>query len=343
VEKKEISFSEREKAPLNLLDPKETQPEEGRGYTRFLSFLGEGGTLFGIYITNILLTILTVGFYSFWGKVRVRRYLMSHTEFDDDRFAYHGTGKEMLIGFLKAILFLVFPIVLLNVLPELVGTKGSIKIAAQVLTSGIVMVFIPVAMVGARRYRLSRTSWRGIRFSFRGNASDFIKIFFIGSFLTVISLGLYYPFFDTQRHKFMVSQTYFGNQKFYFDGNGREMLGPFLLALVLTIPTLGLCWFWFLARRQRFLWGHTSFSTVRFRSTVTGGDLLKLHLTNLLLLIVTLGVSWPWVKVRKIRFIFRYLSLEGPLDLEEIKQEAREASATGEALAGIMDASFDLG
>ena len=86
---------------------------------------------------------------------------MSQTEFEGDRFAYHGTGKELLIGFLKAMLIFGLPVSLLNVLPELLGAGMAIKVLAGILLYLIVLVFIPFAMVGARRYRLSLTSWRG--------------------------------------------------------------------------------------------------------------------------------------------------------------------------------------
>ncbi len=74
------------------------------------SFVGNAGALFGIQLVNLLLTVVTLGIYSFWGKTRVRGYLWSQTEFEGDRFAYHGTGKELLIGWLKAfaILFVLF-------------------------------------------------------------------------------------------------------------------------------------------------------------------------------------------------------------------------------------------
>jgi uncharacterized membrane protein YjgN (DUF898 family) len=140
----------------------------------------------------------------------------------------------------------------------------------------------------------------------------------------------------------MVSHSYFGNQKFNFNGNGRELFGPYLRAMLLMLPTLGLYWFWFLARKQRFFWEHTSFGSIRFRSTVTGGPLLRLSLGNLALLIVTLGLAWPWIAVRNVHFAFKYVTLQGPLDLENIKQEAQAASATGEALSGFMDAGFDF-
>jgi uncharacterized membrane protein YjgN (DUF898 family) len=147
----------------------------------------------------------------------------------------------------------------------------------------------------------------------------------------------------TRRQAFMISHSYFGNERFDFDGRGRELFGPFLLSVLLTLPTLGLCWVWFLAHKRRFFWEHTTFGAARFGSTVTGGALLGLWLVNAILLVCTLGLAWPWVRVRTIDFAFRYLALDGPLDLERIRQQAQEASATGEGLAGFLDTGFDLG
>ncbi|HSB80644.1 MAG TPA: DUF898 family protein [Candidatus Methylomirabilis sp.] len=308
-----------------------------------LLFHGSGGSLFGIQIVNMVLTIVTLGVYYFWGKVRVRNYLLSQSEFEGDRFAYHGTGKELLIGFLKAVLLLGVPLVLLNAVVPLLGRGPGFRILSGLISYILVLVVIPFAMVGARRYRLSRTSWRGIRFSFRGEAMAFIKLFLTGSLLSSLTLGLYYPFFETRRYGFMVSHSYLGNQKFAFDGEGRSLFGRYLLTLLLTPFTLGLCWLWFLARKQRYFWDHTSFGEARFHSEVTGGRLFLLYLGNALLLLLTLGFGWPWTVVRNVRFAFRYLSLEGPLEEASILQEAQAASATGEGLAGLLDAGFDLG
>jgi uncharacterized membrane protein YjgN (DUF898 family) len=313
------------------------------GSSRQLFFHGSGRSLFSIYIVNMLLTLISLGVYYFWGKVRVRSYLLSESEFEGDRFAYHGTGKELLIGFLKAGLLVGVPLVLLRTVVPLLGRGPVFRILAGVASYFIILVVIPFAMVGARRYRLSRTSWRGIRFSFRGEAIAFIKLFLTGSLLTSLTLGIYYPFFETRRYGFMVSHSYLGNQKFAFDGQGRGLFGRYLLTLFLTPFTLGLCWLWFLARKQRYFWEHTTFGGARFHSEVTGGRIFLLYLGNGLLLLLTLGFGWPWAVVRSIRFTFRYLSLEGPLDEASIQQEAQAASATGEGLAGLLDAGFDLG
>jgi uncharacterized membrane protein YjgN (DUF898 family) len=272
----------------------------------------------------------------------VRKYLLSESEFEGDRFAYHGTGKELLVGSLKAGLVFGLPFTFLS-LPELLGAGVAVQAMARFLASCIFLVFVPFAIVGTRRYRLSRTSWRGIRFSFRGRVVDFIKLFIGGSLLSGVTLGLYYPIFSTRQYGFLASHSYFGNQKFDFDGNGRDLFWSYLLALLLTIPTLGLYWFWFQAKKQRYFTDHTSFGTARLRSTVTGGRLLLLGLGNLALLIVTLGFGLPWVSVRNVRFWFDNVSLEGPLDVSTIQQEAELASATGEGLAGFLDLDFDLG
>jgi uncharacterized membrane protein YjgN (DUF898 family) len=314
----------------------------GARQVRRLSFRGSGGALFGIHIVNVLLAFVTLGVFTFWGKVRVRRYLLSQSVFEGDRFAYHGTGKELLLGWLKALLLFGIPVALLNLMPQLLGAGRGIQGLVLLLIYLIVMIFLPLAKVGARRYRLSRTSWRGIRFSFRGSALDFVRLYVKGALLTILTLGVYYPFFATEQHAFLVSHSYLGNQRFAFDGRGRDLLGSFLRAVLLTVPTLGLCWFWFIAARHQYYWGHTSVATARFRSTVTGGQRLLLELGNIAMLLLTLGLGWSWVVVRRVQFAFRYVTLEGPLDMATIQQDAQAASTTGEGLAGLLDTEFNF-
>ncbi|HET8759563.1 MAG TPA: DUF898 family protein, partial [Nitrospiria bacterium] len=191
---------------------------------RRLTFEGQGGALFGIQIVNVFLTLLTLGIYSFWGKVRVRSYLMSQTEFEGDRFAYHGTGKELYRGAVKAGLVFGGLSALLNA--SQVMPKGAPQISAVLAAYLGLSLLMPVAIVGARRYRLSRTSWRNIRFAFRGNTGAFIKLFLKGSLLTGLTFGLYYPFFATNQHAFLISNSYFGDKSFGFNGRGRHLFGP---------------------------------------------------------------------------------------------------------------------
>jgi uncharacterized membrane protein YjgN (DUF898 family) len=309
---------------------------------RHLRFHGSAWSLLGIHIVNVLFTLLTLGIYYFWGKARVRAYLCGASELEGDRFAYHGTGAELLVGFVKGVVVFGVPVLLLSVLPQVYGAPDVVTSALAMLLWLLGLLLVPVAMVGSRRYRLSRTSWRGIRFSFRGAARDFVGIFVVGTILTSLTLGIYYPVFATRRQAFMIGHAYFGSRKFDFDANGRALIGPFLVMLLLLVPTLGLSCFWFAARRHRFFTEHTRFGATRFRSTLRGRSLAWLQISNVLAIVFTLGLAWPWTVARSVRFYYHYVALEGPLDVSDVRQDAHAASATGEGLAGILDADFGV-
>ena len=318
--------------------PGPTAPTTG---SRHVMFRGSGASLFGIHVVNALLILATLGVYYFWAKVRVRNYLWSESEFEGDRFAYHGTGRELIIGFAKAALFFFLPATLLNMLPELLGASAVVIVATRTLVSILAAVFIPLAIVGARRYRLSRTSWRGIRFSLRASTSEFAKLWIRGWLLIPLTLGLYYPSFIVNQHRFLTSHSWFGSERFSFDGRGRDLLPTWFGAVLLFVPTLGLSWFWFAAKRQRYYAEHTRVAGARFRSTVTAPALAWLTISTWVGLICTVGLAWPWLTVRRMRRTFEWLSLDGPLALDNITQQAQHVNATGEGLAGFFDA--DLG
>src|SRR2546428_838424 len=115
------------------------------GGSRRAVFRGSGSALFGIHVINALLILATLGVYFFWAKVRVRNYLWSESEFEGDRFAYHGTGRELITGFAKAIAFFFLPITLLNYMPALAGASPPVIVAARMLGSILAAAFIPLA------------------------------------------------------------------------------------------------------------------------------------------------------------------------------------------------------
>jgi uncharacterized membrane protein YjgN (DUF898 family) len=333
------------------------------------SFHGEAIPLFGLDIAKRLLGYITLGLYHFWGRTKIRTYLVNHTEFDGERFTFHGNGKELLFGWLKAML--IYGLLGFGLpfgLPLLFGTVlGSESIAAAitvVLLIGVNQLILPVILVNSRRYRMSHTSWRGIHFSFRGRVLDYLKIYVKGSLFSLLSLGIYYPFFAAHHREFMTSNTYYGDQPFGFDGYGQELFGSFLRTYltslgipvlygflfgvsvtgsVLTLLTLGLFWLRFFAEKQRYFWDHTTFGEARFRSSITEWDYLMLKVVNALLLGVSLTFAWAWVKVRTTRFMYRHLHLDGPLDLSHIKPEEFSVSATSEGVASFLEMDFDLG
>jgi uncharacterized membrane protein YjgN (DUF898 family) len=321
--------------------PAAARPSGGDG-TRRARFMGSGAALFGIHVVNVLLTLLTLGVFFFWAKVKVRAYFLSETDFVGDRFAYHGTGREMLVGFLKAAVFFFIPITLLGMLPELAGASLGVRYAANLVGYLLASVFVPMAMVGARRYRLSRTSWRGIRFSLRANTWEFVRLWSRNTFLVAFTFGLFYPVYIVRRQDFLTRHMWFGSERFGFDGRGRDLFWPFVGMIVLFPFTLGLSWFGFAAKKTRYFASHTTFGAARFQSRVRALPLAWLTISNLLGLIFTLGLAWPWLSIRSLRFAYANLSLVGPLALESITQQAQTVTATGEGLAGFLDADLGL-
>lgn len=331
------------------------------------SFHGTGDTLLGIQIVNLFLSIATLGVYHFWGKAKVRRYLFSQTTFDDDRFAYHGTGKELYHGFLKAMVVFGVPYFSVGAAHAFLALPRWIDVLLQSLATLILFLYVPIAIVNARRYRCARTSWRGVRFSFRGRTKDFVTLYFRGWFFTILTLGTYYPYFQTQRQAFLHSHTYFGNQRFHFSGHGSGLMVPFAITLFVTYAVLLLCgltlvlqltnagltlllipiilgpmWIWLLGQKQKYFWDHTTFGEAHFSSTITWQKLCTLYIGNFFLLLVTLGGAWPWVTVRNARFFTDTLSLQGPTHFDRVFQETTASSVTGEGLSNLLDTGFDM-
>lgn len=118
-----------------------------------------------IAFTNLLLTIVTLGFYRFWATTRTRRYLWSQTRFIDDRLEWTGTGGELFKGFLMVLVLLGGPFLFLQFGVQALVIQGM-GWAAGVLGAGaFLLIFFlgGVARFRALRYRLSRTYWHGIR------------------------------------------------------------------------------------------------------------------------------------------------------------------------------------
>ena len=333
------------------------------------TFHGTGGALFGIFIMNVLKTILTLGVYSFWGKVKTRQFLWGQTEFAGDRFGYHGTGKELLLGWLKAAVLFGGLVALQNV----VGLGGHVLLGVLLLWLGIAFI-LPVAQIGTWRYRLSRSSWRAVGFSFKGEVRPFLLLSLKGMALAVVTLGFGYAYYECETRGYLINHSRFGKAAFRFNGNAKELFwmyikhglvalaGAAVLFLLLiagrnvsTFQTggaasafgfimfvlyglfYGLVLLSIAVRRRRFYWDQTTFAGAEFKTSVTMGSLLNLYLTNGLLLLCTLGLAFPWVTVRSRQYDYEHLILSGALNLDTIEQDAQTATAVGEELSGFLD------
>src|SRR3990167_1760278 len=99
---------------------------------------------------------------------------------------------------------------------------------------------MPLAIHGSYRYRMSRTSWRGIRFGYRGNRNELIKNFFTWIFYTIITLGIYGSWLAMNLRNYLLSNVKLGNIKFKYEGNGGDYFVLNLKGYFLTIITLGI-------------------------------------------------------------------------------------------------------
>lgn len=128
-------------------------------------FYGSWREFAPIALTNLLLTIVTLGIYRFWGTTRVRRYLWSRTRFIDDRLEWLGTGKELFFGFLLVLVLMGLPFLFLNFGLQSLVLRGYAGVAAAMGFAATVWIYYLVGLARFRavRYRLSRTWWHGIR------------------------------------------------------------------------------------------------------------------------------------------------------------------------------------
>lgn len=304
-----------------------------------MGFHGDGFDFFKIQLTNILLIIATLGIYSFWAKIKTRQFLYANTSLGSDRFVYHGTAKELFKGQTKFIGLILLAGFIMGLVAD--SAPPMIAEALSLVSYIIFSLAIPVLMVGAIRYRLARTSLRGIRFSFRGQYRPAIILYLKGILLTVLTLGCYYPFFMIQVRDFVCKNSYYGHMPFTFNGEGKDVFRQFLLTVLLTIPTLGIYWFWYKAYMQSYIWSHTGIGAAQFRFTATGADWFKLNLVNLLLLAVTLGIATPWIIVRNHKFIADHLTLEGTANLDQSIQEMKNSGALGDVALDDLDIAID--
>lgn len=308
--------------------------------TRQVTFHGEGAKLFGIYIVNILLTLVTLGLYYPWARAALLKYLYEESEFEGSRFTFHGTGKEMFIGFIKAIgIFLGLYCILFGAAVTRNMTITLIGVA--VFYIGFLLL-IPIAIHGALRYRTSRSSWRGIHFGYRGDRKEFLNMFIVGSLITLCTFGIYGAWFVIEIRKYIFKHLRFGSITFSYEGEGSAFFWMNLKGYMLTLITFGIYSFWwakdlfaYYVNNIRMYQGETALT---FRSTATAGGYFKLIAVNILIIILSLGLATPWAIVRAMQFVFSNIHIDGPLDVNAITQtEADYSDATGEDLADMID------
>ena len=177
-------------------------------------FDGRRGPLAGLLLRNLLFSILTLGIYRFWGRTHVRRFVWRHTVVLDDALEYLGTGGELFIGFLIAIAVLLPVFAVYSALQFLFAVEwGPALSALEILYYLALFFLVQIAVHRMRRYRLTRTAWRGVRFGLGGSSFAYARIAFGYSLLTAATLGLAYPWLRVATLGYFARHARFGTAR----------------------------------------------------------------------------------------------------------------------------------
>jgi uncharacterized membrane protein YjgN (DUF898 family) len=209
-------------------------------------FVGDRRAFWGLLLRGAVFLALTLGIYRFWLATDIRRFLWSNTEIAGDSLEYTGTALELLLGFLIAIALLVPIYVGLFVLALNLGTTGEL---IGVLGFPLLAFLGHFAVYRARRYRLTRTVFRGIRCHQGGSALHYAVCAMVWWTLIILSLGLAYPFAQANLERFKMRHTHYGNLAGRFDASGFRLflrglpmwllvIGPFAGALIFPLATV---------------------------------------------------------------------------------------------------------
>lgn len=190
-----------------------------------------------IAFTNLLLTIVTLGFYRFWATTRERKYLWGQTHFIDDRLEWTGTGKELFFGFLMVLVLLGVPLVILNFGVQALIFQGHRDIAMVLGASAFLFIFylVGLARFRALRYRLSRTYWHGIRGGSDNQGFGYGLSYMWKTFVGYVPIGLLIPWSMMSLWKERWNAMSFGPHQFQASGDFKATMKRFLLFYLLPI------------------------------------------------------------------------------------------------------------
>lgn len=194
------------------------------------------GGFWSVMVRGTLLTVVTLGIYRFWYRTNLRRMLWGRTLLDGSAFEYRGTAKELFIGFLIALAIMV-PIYVAGFLISL-ALVGQGEALAGLIVAPIYLVLFQYAAYRSRRYRLSRTIWRGLAFRQTGSPWRYAGISVLWFIGTVLSAGLAWPWALTALEKIKVENSHYGSAQGSFSAKGGMLFLPWLwLWLAVVVPS----------------------------------------------------------------------------------------------------------
>lgn len=201
---------------------------------------GNRTVLLMLVLKTSTLMLLTAGIYSFWARTRLRRWLWSAVRPGGMPLEYTGHPVEKLMGFVLAAVLVAFYVGLVVMILIYYSISYTQDITAGML--GAVALLVPVyfmAKYRGRRYLLSHTSWRGLSFSMEPGAGGYVLVALFWTALSIVSLGLLWPFQTFYLQRYMVNRTWFGDRKFVQGGSVGSLYGAYLPYLIGVLGSFG--------------------------------------------------------------------------------------------------------
>ncbi|HEY2817746.1 MAG TPA: YjgN family protein [Casimicrobiaceae bacterium] len=345
-------------------------PDPNENLFRF-TFTGRAGEYFRIWIISLCLSLVTLGVYSAWGKVRKRRYLYAHTKLDGSGFDYRASPLAILRGrVLALLLFGGFAL------------SGHFVPAIQWVFIALLLVLSPWIVIAAARFNARNSTYRNIAFAFDGGVREAAWVFVGGAVLSIATFGLAYPWYRMRRARFIIAQHRYGATHFATDLQaggfvltylfaGLILLGAFAvligagialsaganastppaeetsiagLALIAVIYVVYVAVYAYIRSRTLNLMANaTIIGPMRLRGTLRARRLAWLYVSNIAVVLATLGIATAWatIRVAAYRADNLYARANAPLETYSSGVSSR-ATATGSEVSDLFDVDVSL-
>lgn len=328
-------------------------------------FTGNAKDYFRIWIINVALTLVTLGVYSAWAKVRTKQYFYRNTWLEDNSFEYLADPIRILKG----------RVIMAVALGLLFGAQYY-SLPLYLVLLGLMVLATPLVVVKSLAFNARNSAYRNIRFSFMGNAGEAFGIYLQMVLVYAGTCGMGYPYAQWRLTDFVVQRHLYGDERFTWSTKSHEYFAIFLMAMLVSVPVyavavglmvgmtvlegseseaallpLGLFYAGSLvpagyvrAKMANALYSGVSIGPHRLVSDQRPWDVIKLYVTNALAIIGSLGLLVPWAKVRLARYRAEHLKLVavGPLRAGSYDL-AGHASAVGDAAQDLGDFDLDVG
>lgn len=143
---------------------------------------------------------------------------------------------------------------------------------------------------------------------FDGGYFAHIGISVLVYFVSIISLGIAYPWMCCWMHRWKAKHTVICGKRMYFNGTGIQLIGKYILWSFLRIITFGIYGLWMSISMKKWIAKHTHYVGEGDNNSYFDGGILGLLGTNILCLLVLMipFVGPAWSKIIKLKWLTRH-------------------------------------